>query len=265
MRRTMITVGLAAVWLAGAAAADIKPREWVVDGVKREALVYVPNTAKTKDAPLVFVWHGHGGGMRHSAWAFPIHVKWPEAIVVHPQGLPTPSLLVDPEGKKPGWQQKKGEQGDRDLRFFDAMLKSLKEDYKVDARNIFCAGYSNGGMMTFLLWSAYPETFRAFAPCACVSIPGVPLETPKPAFFMMGETDELVKPEWMRASVTRLKALNRCEAESKPWAAGATLYPSSANAPLVVLTHPGGHKIPPGGKTEEIVKFFKEQLRENPQ
>ncbi|MCL2104650.1 MAG: esterase [Kiritimatiellaeota bacterium] len=247
---------------AACVAADLTPREWTVNGVKREALVYAPNTAKTTAAPIVFMWHGHGGTMRHSAWAFPIHAKWKEAIVVHPQGLPTPSPLVDPEGKRPGWQQKRGEQDDRDLRFFDTMLASLKTEYKVDDKNIFCTGYSNGGMMTFLLWSERPGTFRAFAPCACVALPGVPLTVPKPAFFLMGEKDELVKPEWMRMSVSRLKTLNRCgEGEGKPWGTPrATLFPSSANAPLVVLTHPGGHTIPPGGKTEEIVRFFKESI-----
>ena len=246
------------------AAAGIGPREWTVDGVRREALVYVPDTAKTTAAPVVFVWHGHGGGMRQSAWSFPIHTQWPEAIVVHPHGLPTPSLLVDPEGKKPGWQQKKGEQGDRDLRFFDAMLASLKEECKVDEKNIFCAGYSNGGMMTFLLWSERPGVFRAFAPCACVSLPAVPLTVPKPALFLMGEADELVKPEWMRASVTRLKTLNKCAPEGTPWGPpGATLFPSSADAPLVVITHPGGHMIPQGGKTAELIKFFRQMKIEN--
>jgi len=250
-----------AACLMTAHGAGLAPREWTVDGVKREALVYVPDTAKKTAAPLVFVWHGHGGGMRHSALAFPFHTQWPEAIVVHPQGLPTPSALVDPEGKKSGWQQKRGEQNDRDITFFDAMLKSLKADYKVDDRNIFCAGYSNGGMMTFLLWSVYPETFRAFAPCACVALPGVPLNVPKPVFFLMGEADTLVKPEWMRMTVARLQTLNQCETKGKPWEApGTTLYPSSARAPLVVLTHPGGHTIPPGGKTSELVRFFKQQL-----
>ena len=256
-----LSILCASVSLCETHAADLKPREWTVDGVRREALVYAPDTAKTKAAPLVFVWHGHGGTMRHSAFAFPFHIKWPEAIVVHPQGLPTVSAQVDPEGKQPGWQKQKGDQGDRDLRFFDVMLASLKTDYQVDGRNIFCAGYSNGGMMTFLLWSERPEAFRAFAPCACVALPAVPLNVPKPAFFLMGAADTLVKPEWMRMSVSRLKALNKCAETGQPWEVlGGMLYPSSVNAPLVVLSHPGGHAIPPGGKTDEMVRFFKENL-----
>ena len=42
-------------------------REWQVDGVTREALVYVPAQAKTTAAPVVFAFHGHGGTMRHAA------------------------------------------------------------------------------------------------------------------------------------------------------------------------------------------------------
>jgi len=31
----------------------------------------------------------------------------------------------------------------------------------------------------------------------------------------------------------------------------------------VVLTHPGGHTIPQGGKTDEMVRFFKEQKHQH--
>ena len=240
----------------------LRLREWMVDGIKREALVYIPGAANSKDVPLVFVWHGHGGTMRHSARTFDIHNKWPEVIVVYPQGLPAPGVKTDPEGKRPGWQQRHGMQGDRDIRFFDAMLKTLKEEYPVDVRNIFCTGYSNGGMMTFLLWSVYPGTFRAFAPMACVSLPAVPLSVPKPAFFLMGTEDELVNPELMRMTIKRLKRLNMNAEQGTPWTQEAMLYTSPVGAPLIVLTHPGRHQIPPGGKTEELVRFFREQLVE---
>ena len=52
--------------------------------------------------------------------------------MVYPQGLNTPGKLTDPEGKKPGWQHGPGAEGDRDLKFFDAMLAEVRGDYKVD-------------------------------------------------------------------------------------------------------------------------------------
>src|SRR5689334_13268912 len=116
---------------------DLTRREWTIDGANREALLHVPATAKTTPAPLVFVFHGHGGSMKSSARSFHIHTLWPEAIVIYPQGLNTPGRLTDPEGKLPGWQATIGDQGDRDVKFFDTMLASLKSDYKVDERRIY--------------------------------------------------------------------------------------------------------------------------------
>ena len=106
--------------------------ELKVDGVAREALVYAPATAKEQPAPVVFVFHGHGGTARNVVRSFAIQRHWPEAISVYMQGLNTPGRLTDPEGKRSGWQARLGDQQDRDLKFFDAVLARLKQDYKVD-------------------------------------------------------------------------------------------------------------------------------------
>ena len=98
-----------------------------------------------------------------------MHELWPEAVVVYMQGLSTPGRLTDPEGKKPGWQSAAGDQGDRDLKFFDALLATLKQEYKIDERRIYSTGHSNGGGFTYLLWSARPNMFAAVAPSAAVA------------------------------------------------------------------------------------------------
>ena len=62
---------LVTLWLATvstARAADgLARREWTVDGLVREALVYVPSNARTNARPVVFAFHGHGGTMNHAA------------------------------------------------------------------------------------------------------------------------------------------------------------------------------------------------------
>ena len=116
---------LALLFFAGnsASAADNLTRmEWKVDGVAREALVYAPATAKTDPSPVVFAFHGHGGTMKNAATKFAFDKHWPEAIAVYMQGLKTPGTLTDPQGKLAGWQKTFGDQGDRDLKFFDAVL-----------------------------------------------------------------------------------------------------------------------------------------------
>src|SRR5689334_10335173 len=96
-------------------------REWLVDGVAREAMVYVPPNVKSTAAPVIFAFHGHGGTMAYAERKFSYHTLWPEALVIYPQGLPTAGKLTDPEGKKAGWQFAAGDYGDRDLKFFDVM------------------------------------------------------------------------------------------------------------------------------------------------
>ena len=153
MRRVLFLVAL--LLLCGPSllrAADAPQRmTWTVDGVEREALVYVPAAAKNTATPVVFAFHGHGGTMQFAARRYAFHKLWPEAIAVYPQGLKTPGRLVDLEGKLPGWQGKAGDQNDRDLKFFDAMLASLKRDYQIDERRIYSMGHSNGGGFTYLL------------------------------------------------------------------------------------------------------------------
>ncbi len=232
--------------------------ELKVDGVAREALVYAPPTAKEKDTPVVFVFHGHGGTMRNSARSFAMNQHWPEAISVYMQGLNTPGRLTDPEGKKPGWQSGVGTQGDRDLKFFDAMFVRLKQDYKVDAKRIYSTGHSNGGGFTYLLWAERGDVFAAVAPSAAAAAgrQGEKL-TPKPAMHLTGEKDPLVKYEWQTATMDAVRKLNGCDAEGRSWAKLATEYPSKTGTPFVAFIHPGGHEFHKDAPAL-IAKFFQQ-------
>ncbi len=237
-------------------AAEPKRMTWTVDGVEREAIVYVPDAAKTTDSPLIFGFHGHGGTMRYASKTFALHKLWPEAIVVYPQGLNTPGRLTDPEGKLPGWQKAKGDQNDRDLKLFDAMLAGLKLDYKVDPKRIYSMGHSNGGAFTYLLWIERGDKLAGIAPCAAAAILGD--IKPMPVFHVAGEDDKLVKFAMQTRTIDRVRKLNEC-GEGKPWhdEKWCTIYPSERGAPLVTCIHPGGHELP-DSVPPLIVKFFKE-------
>jgi polyhydroxybutyrate depolymerase len=272
-----------------ARAADPTRREWTIDSVQREALVYVPDSAKTNASPVVFAFHGHGGNMRQIARSFHIHELWPEAIVVYMQGLNTPGRLTDPEGKKPGWQHGAGEQGDRDLKFFDEVLATLRKEYKVDNKRIFATGHSNGGGFTYLLWTTRAEQFTAFAPSAAVGrgllrsdeklwnelMASHPLAArereklakdepvpvtrfiPKPVLHVAGDNDPLVKYEWQKLMIGGLKKFNQCS-EPKPWPGDerCSIYESKVGAPIVTYVHHEKHSVPPE-VPGIIVTFFK--------
>lgn len=243
-------------------AAEPKPRSFTIEGVKREALLCIPDSAKSQPAPVVFAFHGHGGNMNNSARSFHIHTLWPEAIVVYMQGLNTPGRLTDPEGKKPGWQSNIGAMGDRDLKFFDALLAALRSEYKVDDKRIYSTGHSNGGGFTYLLWAARGEVFAAMAPSAAAGARNdVTRLKPKPALHVAGTNDLLVKYEWQEAAMKAIRKLNGCSEEGKSWKSAGelkgTIYESTGGTPFISLISPGTHAYPkeaPG----LIVEFFKQ-------
>lgn len=229
--------------------------EWKLGDDAREALVFAP-TKKSDAPPLVFAFHGHGGTMKSASKSFGIHEEWPEAVVVYPQGLPTPGK-TDPDGKKPGWQKTVGDQGDRDLKFFDAMLESMKEKHKVG--RVFAMGHSNGGGFTYLLWAARPDTFAAIAPSAAGAggLRNAKDLKPIPVFHAASEKDTVVPFEGQKKTLDAIRKLNEC-GDGKEWDQGCTIYESEKGAPVVVFLHDGGHKYPKEAPAL-IVKFFRER------
>ena len=265
-KRWLTVLAWVLVWLTGASAARAgagpETREWTVDGVKREALVYRPTkTASTGGIPVIFAFHGHGGTMAQAARSFALQDQWPEALVIYPQGLKTVGLLTDPDGQRNGWQMTAGGSDNRDLAFFDAMLATVRKEPGIDETRIYATGHSNGGGFTYLLWAQRADVFAAFAPVAAIAPLGNLPTVPKPVMHIAGKADPLVKFAWQERTLQFVRKLNGCGA-GLPWPADAscTLYPSAKGTPVVTRVHEGGHKYPaeaPG----LIVTFFKENRR----
>ena len=264
MNFKIIWAGLPVLCAGVLFAAELEPREWMIDGVTRQALVSAPASAATNPASLIFAFHGHGGSMQNAARSFRMHEVWPEAVVVYMQGLPTPGQLTDPEGKRNGWQKNAADQGGRDLKFFDAVLGSLQKECKIDPKRIYATGHSNGGGFTYLLWAERGDVFAAVAPSGALSLPALPKLKPKPLLHLAGETDPLVKFSWQEKMIQAVRKLNGCAESGLPWASAGdltgTLYPSATGAPLITLIHPGGHNFP-AEAPDLIVRFFKENGR----
>jgi polyhydroxybutyrate depolymerase len=257
-KKVLLTIGLLVACFDSHA--KLARREWKIDGVTREALVYTPDQKPQAAAgfPVVFVFHGHGGSMSNAMRSFSIHTRWPDSIVIYMQGLPTPGRLTDPDGKAPGWQKEIGDQKDRDLKFFDALLTDIEKENPVDNRRIYSTGHSNGGAFTYLLWAARGDEFAAMAPSAAAAGPSIRLLKPKPLFHLGAENDPLVKFEWQKATITAVRRINDCR-EGKSWhdKADCTIYPSSKGAPVITYIHDRRHSLPTNAP-DLIVQFFKE-------
>ncbi len=225
---------------------------WMVDGVKRQAIVYAPSKEAAK-APLIFSFHGHGDTMQNFQ-GVGIQGFWPQAIVVYPQGLPTSR---SGETALPGWQTEKGRYSDRDLKLVDEMLASLRAKFQVDDSRVYATGFSNGAMFTYLLWAERPNVFAAFAPVAARLEPSVMPTVPKPLLHVAGEDDQTIPFAAQRKAVEFARQVDGVSKKGESCGVNCMFYPSANGSPVMTFFHPGGHEYP-DGTSELIVKFFKD-------
>ncbi|HET9424004.1 MAG TPA: prolyl oligopeptidase family serine peptidase [Gemmatimonadaceae bacterium] len=184
-----------------------------------------------------------------------LHDRWPEAVVIYLQGLPTAGVIADRAGKGAGWQTSPGSLGDRDLKLVDSVLAWASRDFPVDPKRVFATGHSNGGWFIYLLWVARPDRFTAFAPASAVFGPMITEAKPKPALIVAGQNDRLVAFRLQRRTIDAVLALNQAEAKGDPWFGGAERH-SSKVADVVTYVHPGAHPLP-GNAADVVTKFFR--------
>ena len=271
---TLLLAPLAALHAADTQLTDPKLTlmKWTIDGVEREAAVHVPESAPGKLEPLVFAFGGARSSMNSASQALPFHVQWPEAMVVYMQPLASPRFGISKKDGRPitAWQHDVPEDGGRDLKFFDAVVTTLRKDYPIDARRIYAFGHSNGGVFSYLLWHTRGEVFAAVATCAAQlrtrsylhpESPAADLSSllsPKPRMHVAGREDPIASFEAQSAMVDFVRKINGCDEKSKPW--GNELcaeFPGKAGASVVTYFHPGAHELPKDA-LPLIVTFFKE-------
>jgi polyhydroxybutyrate depolymerase len=264
--RSRIALALMAVGiLAGSATAPAAVHSgpvtmhWTIDGVQRSALVFAPAPTTTVGVlhPLVFVFHGHGGNAAGAAQLFHIQTLWPQAVVVVPQGLPTPAP-IDPAGTKPGWQLKAGDENDRDLKLFDAMVATMKHDYAIAPRRIYTTGFSNGGVFSYLLWAERGKVIAAVAEVAGRLDDAETLTLPRALLAIAGRNDTTDLFANQVASIDKAKQVNGATGPGVPCGPICRIYPSPGGnkTPVKTLIHNGGHVVPPWAPAQ-IVKFLR--------
>jgi polyhydroxybutyrate depolymerase len=240
--------------------AAVNDRQWDVDGTQRTGIICTPDASTHQPPagwPAVFVFHGHGGTAQNIRRQFRIDTLWPEAVVVYLLGLPTVGQLTDSAGDRAGWDSVDPADKNRDIRFYDVVLKDLIDHQHIDAKRVFSTGHSNGGGFTFTLWAHRGDTLAAIASSSSIaSLKDWPLLKPKPAMMSCGRNDPLVKFNWQSRMIDRLKSLNSVAADGKPWETDGTWYDSDGGTPLATIIYDGGHP-PPADIGQRVVEFFK--------
>lgn len=159
----------------------------------REYWLYVPNNVKA-NAPLVLSLHG-AGGHDYEKSPFKSEVADKEGcIVAYPQGKMTtfPGLGGM---QNYGWSAY-GEEN-FDTKFLKAVVEDVASRYTIDRQRLYCCGFSNGGMMTYVMANVCSQQFAAFA-----AISGYPINEfhlhhtswrPVPFLHIHGKADDFVK------------------------------------------------------------------------
>lgn len=127
--------------------------------VARRFDVTLPSDYDANNAyPLLFVYHGLGGGYETLLdLGFRDVADSDGMIVVAPDGL------TDSEGTS-RWDTFEQPEYNGDIAFFDDMLKCVGEAFTVDAERVYATGMSFGGLMTSTLAVTRSDVLAAAAP-----------------------------------------------------------------------------------------------------
>jgi polyhydroxybutyrate depolymerase len=232
--------------------------KWTVAREEREALIFGPMDGSVVKHPLVFAFHGHGGTMQGVAQQMHLQTVWPDAIVVYPQGLPAKGGH-DQCANNPGWQHVAGDDGDRDLKLFDAMVASLRQKFKVDDERIYVTGFSNGAAFSYLLWAERGKVIAAIGVCSghLWNPPELPTE-PRALLAIVGRNDHEAPTQ--EVSIQTAQTIDNAPGPGQPCGQDCTVYPSTTRTPVKKFIYDGGHEYPSWAPSE-IVKFFENHTR----
>ncbi|MFC7384613.1 lectin [Sphaerisporangium rhizosphaerae] len=180
------------------------------------------------------------------------------------------TIFVAPQGIGNGW----GNSGGQDVTFVDNMLNQIEAGLCVDTSQVFSAGFSYGGSMTYALACARPTVFRAVAVYSGGQLSGCSGGTQPVAYIgVHGLRDGTLSIATGRSLRDTFVRNNGCAAQNPPEPAQGSLthvvtYYSGCRAgyPVAWAAFDGGHDPGPidgctcGGwrswTPAEVWKFF---------
>jgi polyhydroxybutyrate depolymerase len=230
-----------------------------VNGTTRTAVLAVPDNL-SEPAPLLFAFHGHGGTGGALDRQLGFEKLWPEAIVVYPDGQTGHPGINDPQGTETGWQTTKGEGGDADIAFYDALLADLQANLPVDPDRIYLMGHSNGSELVSLLRNERGDVVAATANSSAQLTRWIPTDPVRSMFMSMGQTDTTAPYAQQKKAIPLAAAHLGVDPATTKTDGYLTTQTGPDGIELAVYDHPGGHPPPPE-LGALLVAFFQRHTR----
>ena len=175
-RRSLFSPFLVTLALAATTFAQTVTLNFSVNGTSRNAVVHVPSG--TSKPPVVFFIHGYGG----SGASFENDTKG-DAVADTAK-----FIAVYPSAIGGSW----GMNDTSDYPFLLRLVDTVDARYKIDRNRVYCAGFSQGGFISFGVGYKHSETFAAVAPVSG-HIPSfstsAPIKRLVPLFMTFGTND----------------------------------------------------------------------------
>lgn len=142
-----------------------------VDGRTRHYLLYLPTGYYDDTSRYALVLGLHGGG--GSAVQFDRHYGLTQKanaskfIVVYPEGVRSDGPLGVRTWNAGTCCDYAAENNIDDVKYIRLLIDELAGRYRIDAKRVYAAGMSNGGMLAYRLACEIPDKIAAIAPVSC--------------------------------------------------------------------------------------------------
>lgn len=121
------------------------------DGIERSYNVFVPSTYSSEVAtPLVLNMHGLSGNAEQQM----------DFSAMNPVAEAEGFLVAYPDAVDGDWAIS----NDHNISFIDSLLDAVGGEYNVDSTRTYATGFSQGGIMSYVLGVARSDVFAAIAP-----------------------------------------------------------------------------------------------------
>ncbi len=170
-----------------------------VDGRERTYLLNLPPNyyASPDRFPLVLALHGFGGDARQFESDYRFSDKANEAhfIVVYPEGVRSPGLFGLRTWNAGGCCEYASANNIDDVKFIRELIRFLEKNYKVNPRQVYAAGMSNGGMMVYRLAAELSDQLAAVAVVSGTMVTSRPFSPSHPVSVLhMHSVNDAVVP-----------------------------------------------------------------------